>query len=110
MASFKVITDVKRFAPAKDVPSFYGFYRAHELHKEDVLYCNIKFMEEQRYYYELLLGQTIYFHTKDNNIREEGIAARVTKVFKEKKYPNKKWWQFWLKQEETVTGYHLMVV
>ena len=85
-------------------------HRAYELHKGDVIYGNTEFMKEHKYYYELLLGQTIYLHTKDNNIREEGIAVKVTKVFKEKKYPNKKWWQFWLKQEETVTGYHLMVL
>lgn len=48
--------------------------RAYELHSKDVLYCDLKFMEKQRYYQELLLGQTVYLNGT--------VAARVTKVFK----------------------------
>lgn len=75
--------------------------RVYELHKQDVLYCNVEFMKEQKYYQELLLGQIVYLN---------GVSAKVIKVFKEKKYPNKKWWQFWIKQEEIITGYNLMVI
>ena len=84
--------------------------RGYELHSGDILYCNTEWMKEAGYYYELSPGETIYVHTKNNNIREEGTAFRVTEVFKNKKYPNKKWWQFWLRQEEIVTGYHLMFI
>ena len=101
MASFEEIKDVERFITVKDAPSFYGFYRAYELHKGDVLYCNHEFMKEFRCYNDLLLLQEVNLN---------GIAARVVKVIKNKKYPNKKWWQFWLKQEEYVTGYHLEII
>jgi len=84
--------------------------RIHGLHKNDIIYCNTAFIEELGYYYELKLGELIFLHTKYNNILEEGKPLRVVRIFKEKKYLNKKWWQFWLKQEETVTGYHLEVI
>ena len=84
--------------------------RLYEVHNGDVLYCNTEWMEKFGYYYELTLGQTIYLHSENNNILEKGIEVQITKVFKDKKYPNKKWWQFWIKQEETVTGYHLMII
>lgn len=84
-------------------------HRAIELHKGDVLYCNTKFMEEYGYYYELMPGEIIYIHSSPNSILNEGIMFRVVKIFKEKS-PNKKWWQFWIKQTEKVTGYHIEVM
>lgn len=84
--------------------------RLHELRSGDELYCNTKFMEEQKYYYELNLGDIIYIHSCRNNILEEGVAARVIKVEKERTNSDKKWWQFWIKHQEYVTGYNLMIV
>ena len=85
-------------------------YRAYKLCSGDVLYCNKEFMEQQRYHYNLNVGDIVYLYPKKNNILEDGVKARVAQVFTEKKYPNKKWWQFWIKQEEYVTGYHLMII
>ena len=84
--------------------------RAYELHRGDVLYCNTEWLKENGYYYELTLGEVIHIHQKPNSILNDGVEFRVVYAFKEKKYPNKKWWQFCIKQEEEVTGYHLEVV
>ena len=75
--------------------------RLYELHSGDVLYCNTKFIEKLGHDYNLILGENIYIINC--------ITAKVVKVFKEKN-PNKKWWQFWIKQEEIVTGYHLEII
>jgi hypothetical protein len=84
--------------------------RLYKLCSGDVLYCNKEFMEEQHYHYDLSIGDFVYLYPKENSILENGVKAIVTKVFTDKKYPNKKWWQFWIKQEEYITGYHLMIV
>ena len=84
--------------------------RVHQLHSGDVLYCNIEFMNYLGYPYELALGQNVYIYPEHNSIIAKSITAKVTKVHKHKKYPNKKWWQFWLKQEEYVEGYNLMIL
>lgn len=84
--------------------------RVYEFHLGDVLYFSVELMKKLGYYYELNAGDPVYIYPENNSIREDGTMLRVSKVFKEKKYPNKKWWQFWIKQEETVIGYHLMVV
>lgn len=75
--------------------------RLCEVNSGDIVYCNSEFMKEFGYYQDLLLGQKVNLN---------GATSQVVKVFKEKKYPNKKWWQFWIKQEEYVTGYYLMVI
>ena len=36
--------------------------------------------------------------------------TKVTKRYTHKKYPNKRWWQFWIKQEEYVDGYKLLIL
>lgn len=92
---------------------FYNMYnikdmtipRLYELHSGDVIYCNTLFINDLGYDHDLTLGTHIYIDSIGNN-----PIARVTKVFKEKKYPNKKWWQFWIKQEEYVTGYYLEIM
>lgn len=84
--------------------------RLYEMHNGDVLYCNVEFVRELRYPYELELGQTIHIYPEHNSIIAKGIDLLVTEVHKKKKYPNKKWWQFWLKQEEDITGYNLTVL
>lgn len=83
--------------------------RMYELHINDIIYCNTAFIEELGYDYDLIPGEAIYiFQIKEE--RSIDKVAKVIKVFTEKKYPNKKWWQFWLKQEEKVTGYHIIIV
>ena len=89
--------------------------RAHKLHSGDVIYCNVEAMKEldENYmYYDMhyggrKLGDHIALYFKEHDV---AFSMKVIEVFKEKKYPNKKWWHFWLKQEETVTGYNLMVL
>lgn len=82
--------------------------RLYEIHSGDVLYCNVEFIKELGYPYELELGQTIYIYSEHNSIAKSDLL--VTEVHKTKKYPNKKWWQFWLKQEEYINGYSLTVL
>lgn len=84
--------------------------RIYEAHRGDVLYCNIKFIEELGHPYELKLGQTLDIYKKENGMVTNGVVAEVIKVHSKKKYPNKKWWQFWLKQEEYIDGYNLMIL
>ena len=75
-----------------DLSSKFG-HRAYELHKGDVLYCNVAFIKEMGYSSQLELGQHL------NN----GL-----KVVKEIRKENKKrWWQFWIKKYGEITGYHL---
>ncbi len=87
--------------------------RAYELHSGDVIYCNVDAMKKKKldehyiYYGSRKLGDHIALYFQEHDV---AFSVKVVDVFKEKKYPNKKWWQFWIKQEETVTGYHLMVV
>lgn len=76
--------------------------RLYEMHSGDILYCNIKFIEELGHPYELELGQSF-------GICKKGVV-KVVNIHKTKKYPNKKWWQFWLKQEEYIDGYNLMIL
>lgn len=76
-------------------------YRAYQLHSGDVLYFNVIAIKELGYDYKLKLGEDICIGN---------LSAKITKIYGKKKYPNKKWWQFWLKQEEYVEGYNLMVL
>ena len=84
--------------------------RAYQLHSGDELYCDVNFIKCLGYYYELELGQTISIYPEHNSIIAKGIAAKISKKYTHKKYPNKKWWQFWLKQEEYVDGYILTIL
>ncbi len=81
-----------------------------ELNKGDVIYCYPEFMTVLTHgnSYKLEVGQTIY--PDDDSLRENGAAFMIIGIDKEKKYPTKKWWQFWLKQEENAIGYKLIVV
>jgi hypothetical protein len=74
--------------------------RACRLWTGDEIYLNTKAMKDLGFQCELDLGETITLPFK----------AQVTKRYTHKKYPNKKWWQFWLKQEEYVDGYNLMIM
>ena len=76
--------------------------RLYKVHNGYVLYCNKEWVQELGYDYDLLLGECIYVNGN--------ITAKVIKVFRDKKYPNKRWWQFWIKQKEIVTGYHIMFI
>lgn len=82
----------------------------YKAYSGDVLYCNAKFIEELGHPYKLKLGQTLDIYEKDGAMVTKGVVAKVVEVHKIKKYPNKKWWQFWLKQEEYIDGYNLMVL
>lgn len=84
--------------------------RAYRLCKGDVLYFNTAMMQTIGYSYELELGQKIRLYPEPNSIIAKGIVLLVTEVHKIKKYPNKKWWQFWLKQETYIKGYNLEVL
>ena len=84
--------------------------RVYEARSGDVLYCNTKFIEELGHPYELKLGWTLDIYEKDGAMVTKGVIAKVIEIHSKKKYPNKKWWQFWLKQEEYVDGYNLMIL
>ena len=84
--------------------------RAYQLQSGDEVFCNVEWLECLGYYYELNLGQIIRIYPKPDNIIAKGMQAIVAKRYTHKKYPNKKWWQFWLKQEEYVDGYNLMIL
>ena len=84
--------------------------RACRLYRGDVVYFNAEMMKAIGYNYELELGQKIRLYPEQNSIIAKGISLLVTEVHKTKKYPNKKWWQFWLKQETYVKGYNLEVL
>lgn len=75
--------------------------RAYQLHSGDVLYCNVVMIKTLGYDYELKLNENIFM---------SGMQAKVSERYTHKKYPNKKWWQFWLKQEEYVDGYNLLIL
>ena len=109
MEEFKEITITDLYIFRNIEESEHKNNRICELHSGDVIYCNTKFMEKQSYYYELILGDIIHLHSNKDNILEEGIASRVINVFK-KKTPDKKWWQFWIKQKEYVMGYNLEII
>jgi len=74
--------------------------RVTQLYSGDELYLNVAMMKDLGFERELQLGETVSFP----------IKVQVTKRYTHKKYPNKKWWQFWLKQEEYVDGYNLMIM
>lgn len=84
-------------------PSFAqgGGSRAYELKRGDEIYFNIAAIKQFGYNYELSIGEDIYLME---------LPAKVIKRKTRKKYPNKKWWQFWLKQEEYIDGYILMIL
>lgn len=84
--------------------------RVYQLHRGDELYYNVEFIKELGHPYTLELGQTLNIYKKSNGMVTKGIVAKVSEVHTHKKYPNKKWWQFWLKQEEYIDGYNLMVL
>ena len=84
--------------------------RAYRLCSGDEVYFNTAMTEKIGYHYELELGQKIKLYPDNNSIIETGITLLVTEVHKTKKYPNKKWWQFWLKQKEYIDGYNLTVI
>lgn len=75
--------------------------RAYQLHSGDEIYMNVAAVKTLGYGYELKLSENIFI---------SGMQAMVVKRYTHKKYPNKKWWQFWLKQEEYIDGYNLMVL
>ena len=118
VAEFKKITDAEiaegTFTLMKDYAKAMEL-RVCELHSGDVIYCNVEAMkklDENYIYYDIRyggrkLGDHIALYFQEYDV---AFSMEVVEVFKEKKYPNKKWWQFWLKQEETVTGYNLMVI
>lgn len=89
--------------------SFYQC-RAYQLQSGDEVFCNVKCIESLGYYYELNLGQIISMYPKSDNIIAKSMKAMVVQRCTHKKYPNKKWWQFWLKQEEYVDGYILIIL
>lgn len=83
----------------------------YKAHSDDIFYCDTMFVEKYLGYpYELELGQVIYIYPENNSIIAKSTAVEVTKIHKTNKYPNKKWWQFWVKKEECVEGYTLMVL
>jgi hypothetical protein len=75
--------------------------RAYELHSGDVIYCDVIAMKSSGYDHKMKLGEHICIGS---------LCAYVTQIYKHKKYPNKKWWQFWLNQEEYIDGYNLMIL
>ena len=79
-------------------------WRLYELHSGDVFYCNVDAIKELGYDYDLILGDVVYLGSVITD-----PSARVVKVIKNNKH-TKKWWQFWIKQQEKVTGYNLMVI
>lgn len=76
-------------------------YRTVQLHSGDVLSFNIEAVKTLGIERTLKLGENIEIN--------EDLTMMVTYVIK-KTIQDKKWWQFWLKKQEEVTGYHLMVI
>lgn len=85
-------------------------YRAYKLNSGDELYFDTVAVKNLGYEYELTLGQTICIYPENNSIIAKGIRLKVKEICCTKKYPNKKWWQFWIKQEKYINGYILMVL
>ena len=83
--------------------------RILRLSQGDILYFNVPWIESIGCQYELKLGQIIDI-VREGDLSDVKGKAKVVKIFKAKKYPNKKWWQFWLKQEEYIGGYNLMIL
>lgn len=75
--------------------------RAYQLYSGDEIYMNVTAVKTLGYDYELKLGENIFI---------SGMKAMIVKRCTHKKYPNKKWWQIWLKQEEYIDGYILMIL
>lgn len=78
-----------------------GGVRAYAPKSGDQIYFNVAAVKQLGYDYELSIGEDIYLMD---------IPAKAIERKTHKKYPNKKWWQFWLKQEEYVDGYVLLVL
>jgi len=89
-------------------------FRLYQLNKDDVIFIDTIGMERLGYTRKLVPGDRVHFNRHlcraYYTIDLKNVSAIVTKVYKHKKYPNKKWWQFWLKQEEYTDGYNLMIL
>ena len=96
--------------------------RVYQLNAGDILYCNQETINKLiGYECKLKWNDEVYIKENKmilpvlisgyNNFTNSNSAkAKVVEVHKTKKYPNKKWWQFWLKQEEYIDGYNLMIL
>ena len=84
--------------------------RAYRLNHGDIVYFNKTMMNTIGYPYELELGQKIRLYPEQNNIIAPSTVLLIKDIHRTKKYPNKKWWQFWLKQETYIEGYDLEVL
>lgn len=80
----------------EDIP-----YRVVELHSGDVLYFNIEAIKTLGIDKTLKAGENIDI----NDDLSMKVMDVITKVIQDKK-----WWQFWRKKKEEVTGYNLMVI
>ena len=74
--------------------------RAYQLCSGDEIYLNVASVKELGFERELQVGENI----------SVPLQVLVTKRYTHKKYPNKRWWQFWIKQEEYVDGYNLLIL
>lgn len=75
--------------------------RAYKLQSGDMIYLSIVALQELGYDSNLQLG--------DNIVIGELHAHAMKRKYHEK-YPDKKWWQFWLKQEEYTDGYTFLIL
>ena len=96
--------------------------RTYKLNAGDIMYCDqIAINKLVGYECRLKVNDEVYIKEGQmilpvfivggsDYINSNNVRAKITRVKKTKKYPEKKWWQIWLKQEEHIEGYYLMIM